>query len=70
MSKFVKFQLQSQFQRFLYQTFCVISQIRDIADIKRDFILSPGSCPRGGTLGRWGAQGVICFLTWSCGISN
>ena len=23
-----------------------------------DFVLSPGSCPRGGTLGRWGAQGV------------
>ena len=22
------------------------------------FILSPGSCPRDGTLGRWGAQGV------------
>ena len=22
------------------------------------FILSPGSCPRGETLGRWGAKGV------------
>ena len=29
------------------------------------FILLPESCPRGGTLGRWGAQGVIksLFLT-------
>ena len=25
------------------------------------FILSPGPCPRGGTLGRWGAQGVQNF---------
>ena len=23
------------------------------------FILLPGACPRGGTLGLWGAQGVI-----------
>ena len=34
------------------------------------FILSPGSCPRGATLGRWGAQGVKKIKTWSCGISN
>ena len=37
------------------------------------FILLPGSCPRGGTLGRWGCpsgQQFICFQTWSCSISN
>ena len=37
------------------------------------FILSPGSCPRGGTLGGlWVPRGskIIFFQTWSCGISN
>ena len=35
------------------------------------FILSPGSCPRGGTLGHWGClRGQIFFQTWSCGILN
>ena len=26
------------------------------------FILSPGSCPRGGTLGHWGYPGVKLFF--------
>ena len=30
-------QLQSQFQRFLYQTLCVFSQMKDIKHIERDF---------------------------------
>ena len=37
------------------------------------FILSPGSCPRGGTLGHWGCPGgskKFFFQTWSSGISN
>ena len=36
-SNIIKFQLESQFQRFLYQTLCVLSQIKDIKHIKRDF---------------------------------
>ena len=40
-------QLQSQFQRFLYQTLCVFSQMKDTKHVRRIFILSPGSCPRG-----------------------
>ena len=35
------------------------------------FILSPGSCPRGGTLGHWGCPGgQFFFQTWPCGILN
>ena len=33
----IKFQLQSQFQRFLNQTLCVYSQMKDIKHIRRDF---------------------------------
>ena len=50
-SNIIKFQLQSQFQRFLFQTLCVFSQMKDTKHIRWVFILSPGSCPRGGTLG-------------------
>ena len=45
----IKFQLQSQFQRFLTQTLCVFSKVKDIKHIRRDFHWSPGSCARGGT---------------------
>ena len=58
----ILFQLQSQFQRFLYQTLCVFSQMKDTKHIRRDFILSPGSCPRGGTLGGWGCPGGQNFF--------
>ena len=34
---------------------CVLTNERYISD--RIFILSPGSCPRGVTLGRWGFPG-------------
>ena len=33
----MKFQLQSQFQRFLYQSLCVFSQIIDIKHIEQNF---------------------------------
>ena len=32
-----KFQLQSQFQRFLYQNLCVFPQMKDTNHIRRDF---------------------------------
>ena len=54
-----------------YTKLCVCSHKWKIQTISDGiFILSPRSCPRGGTLGRWGCPGVIFFQTWSCGISN
>ena len=45
-------------------------KIQNISD--RIYILSPGSCSRGGTLGHWGyPEGqTFFFQTWSCSISN
>ena len=55
------FNYKVNFKDFLYQL-CVCSHKWKIQNISDGiFILSPGSCPRGGTLGRWGAQGVIFF---------
>ena len=54
----IKFQLQSQFQRFFNQTLCVFSQMKDIKHIRRDFHLAAWVMPRGGTWGcRWGLGG-------------
>ena len=36
-SNFIKFQRQSQFQRFLNQNLCVFSQMKDIKHIRWDF---------------------------------
>ena len=38
-SNIIKFQLQSQFQRFLNQTLCVFSQMKNIEHTRRDFHL-------------------------------
>ena len=35
--------------KFLYQTLSLFSQMKDTKHIRRDLILFPGSCPRGGT---------------------
>ena len=43
-SNIIKLQLQSLFHRFLYQTFCVFLQIKDINVSKDIFVLMPGSC--------------------------
>ena len=72
-SYIIKFRLTCQFQRFFYQTLCVLCKwnIQNISE--GIFILSPWSCPRGETLGRWGCPGgqkIFFFQTWSCGISN
>ena len=53
----IKFQLQSQFQRFLNQTLCVFSHMKDIKHIRRDFHSADGSCPRGRTSGYRGGFG-------------
>ena len=54
----IKFQLQSQFQRFLNLTLCVFSQIKDIKHIRRDFHLAIWVMPQGWDLGvPWGVGG-------------
>ena len=51
----IKFQLLSQFQRFLTQTLCVFSQMKDIKHIRRDFHLAAWVMPQGWALGvPWG----------------
>ena len=55
-SNIIKFQLHSQFQRFLYQTLCVFPQMKDIKHIKHDFYYFVCVMPQG--LGTGGAQGV------------
>ena len=51
----IKFQLQSQFQRFLSQTLYVFSQMKDIKHIRRDFHSLAWVMPQGSDLGvPWG----------------
>ena len=47
----IKFQLQSQFQRFLNQTLCVYSQMKDIKHIRRDLHSAAWVMPQGWDLG-------------------
>ena len=51
MSNVIKFQLQSQFQRFLYQTLCVFSQIKDMKQIEQNFHSVAWVMPQGWDLG-------------------
>ena len=45
-----------QFQRYLFKTLCVFSQMKDTKHIRRVFFMSPGSCPRGVTWEYLGAK--------------
>ena len=68
MSNIIKFELQSQFQRFLNQTLCVFSQIKDINHIRQDFHLAAWVMPQGWDLGvPWGVGGSqkIFFLKFN-----
>ena len=56
----IKFQLQSQFQRFLTQTLCVFSQMKHIKHIRRDFHLVAWVMRQGWDLG----------VPWGVGESN
>ena len=53
-SNIIKFQLQSQFQRFLCQTLCVFSQIKDTKHIRRDFHSVPCVMPQRSDFGALG----------------
>ena len=57
-SNIIQVQLQSQFQRFLYQTLCVFSQTKETKHIRWDFYSVAWIMPKGwdfGSLGvpRW-----------------
>ena len=59
----IKFQLLKQFQRFLNQTLCVFSQMKDIKHIRRDFHLAAWVMPQGWDLGvPWGVVGSNFFF--------
>ena len=50
--------------KIFFTKLCVCSQKCKVQNISDGiFILSSGSCPRGGTSGRWGAQGVKFFFS-------
>ena len=46
-SNIIKFQLPCQFQRFLYHTLCVFSQIKDRKHIEQNFHSVAGVMPLG-----------------------
>ena len=48
--------LTCQFRRFLYQTLCVFSQIKDRHHIEQNFYSVAKVMPRGGTAGCWGVN--------------
>ena len=50
--------LTCQFQRFLYQTLCVFSQIKDRKHIEQNFHSVAKVMPRDGTAGCWGSQNL------------
>ena len=53
-SNIILFQLQNQFQRFLYQTLCVFSQMKDTKHIRRDFHSVAWVMPQGRDFGALG----------------
>ena len=55
-SNIIKFRLPCQFQRFLYQTVCVFSQIKDRKHIEYNFHSVAGVMPQGRDLGVLGGQ--------------
>ena len=58
-SNIIKSQSQNQFQRFLNQTSCVLSQMKYIKHIRRDFHSITWVMPQGWDLGvPWGGWGV------------
>ena len=73
----IKFQLQSQFQRFLNQTLCVFSHMKDTKHIRRDFHSAAWVMPQGSDFGvPWGVWGVKIFFfsnfnqTWCVSYSH
>ena len=62
-SNIIKSPPQSQFQRFLNQTLCVLSQMKDIKHIRQDFHSVAWVMPQGSDLGvQWGGWVVQIFF--------
>ena len=61
-SNIIKSELQRQFQRFLNETLCIFSQMKDIKHIRRDFHSASWVMPRGGTCGTVGGWGFKIFF--------
>ena len=60
----IKFQLQSQFQRFLNQTLCVFSQMKNIKHIRQDFHSVASVMPQGWDFGvPWGGWWSKIFFS-------
>ena len=55
-------QIQSQFQRFLKQTLCVFSHMKDIKNIRRYFYSFAWVMPKGWDFG------VLCVCVWGGGV--
>ena len=67
----INFNYKVNFQRFLFQTLIVFSQMKDTKHIRRDFYSVAWDMPQGWDFGALGVpRGSIFFQTWSCGISN
>ena len=63
-SNIIKSQSQSQFQRYLSQTLCVFSQMKDIKHIRGDFHSIAWVMPQGWDLGvPWGVGGSKNFFS-------
>ena len=56
-SNMIQFQLQNQFQRLLYQTLCLFSQMKDTKRIRRDFNSVALVMPQGLDFGALGVRG-------------
>ena len=61
----IKSQLLSQFQSFLNQTLCVLSQLKDVKHIRWDFHLTVWIMPQGCDLGVLWGVGVNFFLKFN-----
>ena len=61
-SNIIKFQLQSQFQRFFNQTLCVFSHMKDIKHIRRNFHLVTWVMRQGWDLGVPWTVGDVNFF--------
>ena len=73
-SNIIKSQSQSQFQRFLNQTVCIFSQLKDIKHIRRNFHsvawVMPQGWDLGGTVGGWGYRGGLGGTVGVWGVQN
>ena len=61
-SNIIKFQLQTQFQKFSYQTLCLFSQMKDTKHIRRDIYSVAWIMPQGSDFGALGVPRGYFFF--------